>query len=45
MIQPRVMALLREHKTRPIAARVTLTHGVTAVNEIFDISVEWDSMK
>ena len=36
MIQPRVMNLLREHKTRPIAARVTLTHGVTAVNEIFE---------
>jgi len=36
MIQPRVMNLLREHKTRPVAARVTLTHGVTAVSEIFD---------
>jgi uncharacterized protein len=36
MIQPRIMNLLREHKTRPIAARVTLTHGVTAVSEIFD---------
>jgi uncharacterized protein len=36
MIEPRVMNLLREHKTRPIAARVTLTHGVTAVGEIFD---------
>ncbi len=36
MIEPRVMNLLREHKTRPIAARVTLTHGVTAVSEIFD---------
>jgi uncharacterized protein len=36
MIHPRIMALLREHKTRPVAARVTLTHGVTAINEIFD---------
>ena len=36
MIEPRVMNLLREHKTRPVAARVTLTHGVTAVGEIFD---------
>jgi uncharacterized protein len=36
MIQPRIMNLLREHKTRPVAARVTLTHGVTAVSEIFD---------
>ena len=30
------MNLLREHKSRPMAARVTLTHGVTAVSEIFD---------
>ena len=36
MIEPRIMNLLREHKTRPVAARVTLTHGVTAVSEIFD---------
>jgi uncharacterized protein len=36
MIEPRIMNLLREHKTRPVAARVTLTHGVTAVGEIFD---------
>jgi uncharacterized protein len=35
MIEPRVRALLRGHKTRPIAARATLTHGVTAVQECF----------
>src|SRR5581483_10327731 len=35
MIEPRVRALLQNHKTRPIAARATLTHGVTAVKESF----------
>jgi len=35
LIEPRVRALLRGHKTRPIAARATLTHGVTAVQECF----------
>lgn len=34
-IEPRVASLIRNHKTRPLAARVTLTHGVTAVREIF----------
>lgn len=35
MVEPRVRALLKNHKTRPIAARATLTHGVTAVQECF----------
>ena len=35
MIYPRVRNLLQNHKTRRVAARVTLTHGVTAVQEIF----------
>jgi uncharacterized protein len=35
IIEPRVRALLKGHKTRPIAARATLTHGVTAVQECF----------
>ncbi len=34
-IRPRVLELLSRHKTRPIAARATLTHGVTAVQECF----------
>lgn len=34
-IRPRVLDLLNRHKTRPIAARATLTHGVTAVQECF----------
>ena len=34
-IRPRVLELLSRHKTRPIAARATLTHGVTAVEECF----------
>jgi len=34
-IRPRVLELLNRHKTRPIAARATLTHGVTAVEECF----------
>jgi uncharacterized protein len=34
-IRPRVLELLNRHKTRPIAARATLTHGVTAVQECF----------
>lgn len=35
MVEPRVRALLQNHKTRPVAARATLTHGVTAVQECF----------
>jgi uncharacterized protein len=35
MIHPRVLGLLRNHKTRRVAARATLTHGVTAVQECF----------
>ncbi len=35
-IRPRIANLIRVHKTRPLAARVTLTHGVTAVREIFE---------
>lgn len=35
MIEPRVLDLLRNHKTRRVAARATLTHGVTAVEECF----------
>jgi uncharacterized protein len=35
MIHPRVLDLLRNHKTRHVAARATLTHGVTAVEECF----------
>jgi uncharacterized protein len=35
MIEPRVLNLLRNHKTRRVAARATLTHGVTAVEECF----------
>jgi uncharacterized protein len=35
MIHPRVLDLLRNHKTRRVAARATLTHGVTAVEECF----------
>jgi len=35
MIHPRVLSLLRNHKTRRVAARATLTHGVTAVEECF----------
>ena len=34
-IRPRVLQLLSRHKTRHIAARATLTHGVTAVQECF----------
>jgi uncharacterized protein len=35
IIEPRVRALLKSHTTRPVAARATLTHGVTAVQECF----------
>jgi uncharacterized protein len=35
MIEPRVLNLLHNHKTRRVAARATLTHGVTAVEECF----------
>jgi uncharacterized protein len=35
MIHPRVLDLLRNHKTRRVAARATLTRGVTAVEECF----------
>ena len=34
-IHPRILNLLRNHKTRQVAARATLTHGVTAVRECF----------
>ncbi|MFL6415538.1 MAG: quinohemoprotein amine dehydrogenase maturation protein [Bryobacteraceae bacterium] len=35
IIEPRVRALIQNHKTRPIAARVTLTAGVTDVTRIY----------
>ncbi len=35
IIAPKVRALIENHKTRPIAARVTLTAGVTDVVRIF----------
>lgn len=35
MIEPRVRALIQNHRTRPITARVTLTAGVTDVVKIF----------
>jgi len=35
VIEPRVRALIQNHKTRPITARVTLTSGVTDVVRIF----------
>jgi uncharacterized protein len=35
IIAPRVRALIANHKTRPIVARVTLTNGVTDVVRIF----------
>ena len=35
IIAPKVRELLKNHKTRPIAARVTLTNGVTDVIRIF----------
>lgn len=35
VIAPKVKELLAQHKTRPIAARVTLTRGVTDVIRIF----------
>ena len=35
IIEPRVRALLENHRTRPITARVTLTSGVTDVVRIF----------
>jgi uncharacterized protein len=35
IIEPRVRALLQDHRTRPIAARVTLTSGVSDVLRIF----------
>ena len=35
IIEPRVRALIRGHRTRPIAARVTLTSGVTDVLKIY----------
>jgi uncharacterized protein len=35
IIEPRVRALIKNHKTRPIAARVTLTAGVTDVTRIY----------
>ena len=34
IIEPRVRALIQSHRTRPIAARVTLTSGVTDVLRI-----------
>jgi uncharacterized protein len=35
MIEPKVRALIRNHRTRPITARVTLTAGVSDVIRIF----------
>ncbi|HLG98936.1 MAG TPA: quinohemoprotein amine dehydrogenase maturation protein [Bryobacteraceae bacterium] len=35
IIEPRVRALIQNHRTRPITARVTLTSGVTDVVKIF----------
>ena len=35
VIEPRVRALIQNHRTRPITARVTLTSGVTDVIRIF----------
>ncbi len=35
IIAPRVRALIQNHRTRPITARVTLTNGVTDVVRIF----------
>lgn len=35
IIAPKVRELLKNHKTRPIAARVTLTNGVTDVIKIY----------
>jgi uncharacterized protein len=35
IIEPRVRALIQNHRTRPITARVTLTAGVTDVIRIF----------
>ena len=35
IIAPRVRALIENHRTRPITARVTLTNGVTDVVKIF----------
>lgn len=35
VIEPRVRALLRDHRTRAIAARVTLTSGVADVRRIY----------
>jgi len=35
IIEPRVRALIQNHRTRPITARVTLTAGVTDVLRIF----------
>ncbi|MBZ5526774.1 MAG: quinohemoprotein amine dehydrogenase maturation protein [Acidobacteriia bacterium] len=34
-VRPRILELLHRHKTRPVAARATLTHGITAVEECF----------
>jgi uncharacterized protein len=35
LVEPRVRALIQNHRTRPITARVTLTSGVTDVVRIF----------
>jgi len=35
IIEPRVRALIANHKTRPITARVTMTSGVTDVKRIY----------
>ena len=40
IIEPRVRALIQNHHTRPIAARVTLTSGVTDVVRIYPPSEE-----
>jgi uncharacterized protein len=35
LVEPRVRALIRNHRSRPVTARVTLTSGVTDVIRIF----------
>jgi uncharacterized protein len=45
IIEPRVRALIQNHRTRPITCRVTLTSGVTDVVAIYARSTTWDSMR
>lgn len=40
VIVPRIKELLDTYRTRPIGARVTLTRGVTQIQEIFDHLIE-----